>query len=359
MNKRAAQTFTPTTGAAIHMREIVKKYQTVAGEVTVLKGINTSFLPGEFVSVVGKSGSGKSTLVNMVTGIDRPTSGVVEIGGTQVQRLNESEMSRWRGKNLGIVFQFYQLLPVLSLLENTMLPMDIAGVIPPVEREQRAMDLLKMVGVADVAHKTPDAVSGGQQQAAAVGRALANDPPFIVADEPTGNLDSRTAENIFQIFEQLADQGRTVIVVTHDPQLAERAQRTVLLCDGEIIHPAVKQCLPWLTHPQMLRLTKHSRVLPFAPQERIITAGQPVDNLYLLSKGSVEVSGSKTTSILKPGQFFGQMALLSNKPAHADVTAAEPDGAELLAVNADIVCELIGQSNTTRTSLLQAQEVWL
>ena len=158
------------TGAPILMRDIVKKFKTGANEVTVLKSVNATFEPGEFVGVIGKSGSGKSTLVNMLTGIDRPTSGEVQIGDTLVHRLSESEMSRWRGLNLGIVFQFYQLLPVLSLLENTMLPMDIAGKIPPAERETRAMQLLKMVGLDEIAHKMPAAVSGGQQQAAAVAR---------------------------------------------------------------------------------------------------------------------------------------------------------------------------------------------
>ena len=185
------------------MRRIVKTYKTAAGDVTVLKGINADFYQGEFVSLVGKSGSGKSTIVNMITGIDRPNSGKVFINEVDIHSLNESKMAQWRGKNLGIIFQFYQLLPMLSLLENTMLPMDIANLYTPAERKPRAMELLGMVGLAEFAHKRPAAVAGGQQQAAAVARALANNPPFIIADEPTGNLDTKTAESVIEVFEKL------------------------------------------------------------------------------------------------------------------------------------------------------------
>ena len=191
----------------IQLRQLVKTFKTPAGSFTALKGINLDFCRGEFISVTGKSGSGKSTLINMITGIDRPTSGEVRIGDLVVNKLPESDMARWRGRNLGIVFQFYQLLPILTLLENTMLPMDIAELYSPAERETRALDLLKQVGLADVAHKMPGAVSGGQQQAAAIARALANNPPFLIADEPTGNLDSRTAESIFELFHRSSEMG--------------------------------------------------------------------------------------------------------------------------------------------------------
>ena len=174
----------------------------------MLKGISASVQRGEFVSVVGRSGSGKSTLVNMITGIDHPTSGDVIINGQRMSELNVNQLSGWRGKNLGIVFQFFQLLPMLTLIENIMLPMDFCNLYAPAEREERAMRLLRRVGLEAMAHKLPGAVSGGQQQSAAVARALANDPPIIMADEPTGNLDSRTAEEVIQLFEELVDQGR-------------------------------------------------------------------------------------------------------------------------------------------------------
>jgi putative ABC transport system ATP-binding protein len=208
--------------AYIQMRRIVKTFNTPAGDFHALRGINVDFHQGEFVSVVGKSGSGKSTLANMITGIDRPTSGEVKIGDTYVHHLSESEMARWRGRNLGIVFQFYQLLPMLSLLENVMLPMDFCNMYAPETREQRALALLDMVGLADHAHSMPSTVSGGQQQSAAIARALANDPPVIVADEPTGNLDSRAASAVFEIFEALMERGKTILMVTHDNALAQR-----------------------------------------------------------------------------------------------------------------------------------------
>jgi putative ABC transport system ATP-binding protein len=219
----------------IQMRHIVKVFHTPAGEFPALRGVDINFHRGEFVSVVGKSGSGKSTLINMITGIDRPTSGEVRIGGVAIHDLNESEMSRWRGRHLGIVFQFYQLLPMLSLLENVMLPMDFTGSYDPTTREDRARELLAQVGLAELAHKMPAAVSGGQQQCAAVARALANDPPIIVADEPTGNLDSRAADVVFSLFDDLARRGKTIVMVTHDNALAERATRLVRIADGLIV----------------------------------------------------------------------------------------------------------------------------
>jgi putative ABC transport system ATP-binding protein len=219
----------------INMRGIVKIFRTPAGNFTALRDVDVDFYEGEFVSVVGKSGSGKSTLVNMITGIDHPTSGEVVIGGTHVHELNESERSKWRGRNLGIVFQFYQLLPMLTLLENVMLPMDFCDMYEPQTREKRAARLLSQMGLADVMHKMPSAVSGGQQQCAAVARALANDPPIIVADEPTGNLDTQSAGVVFDIFEDLAARGKTIIMVTHDEALARRASRSLRISDGVII----------------------------------------------------------------------------------------------------------------------------
>ncbi len=353
--------FSTRPEAGIQMRKIVKKFKTVAGEVTVLKGIDTDFYPGEFVGVIGKSGSGKSTLVNMLTGIDRPTSGEVQIGGTLVHKLNESQMSRWRGVNLGIVFQFYQLMPVLTLLENVMLPMDIAGKVPAVERETRATQLLRLVGLEADAHKMPSAVSGGQQQAAAVARSLANDPPIIIADEPTGNLDSRTAEHIFEIFQELVDQGKTIIVVTHDPQLSQRTGRTVLLCDGEIVHPAIHAGLPMLNHPQMLQLTKHSHELRFEPGERIVVTGQAVDSLYLIASGGVEIGGERNGRHyrLGPGSAFGQIALLSGKPALTAAAASMDQAVEVLAVEGNALRELIAHSSKLRDGLLNGPEVHL
>ena len=348
----------PHLGESIRMRKIVKKFKTVAGDVTVLKGVDAEFHPGEFVGVVGKSGSGKSTLVNMLTGIDKPTSGEVQIGDTLVHKLSESDRSRWRGLNLGIVFQFYQLLPVLSLLENTMLPMDIAGKIPPTERESRALGLLRQVGLEHDAHKLPAAVSGGQQQAAAIARALANDPPFIIADEPTGNLDSRTAESIFSIFEGLAAQGKTILVVTHDPQLAQRTTRTLLLCDGEVIHPAVAAALPWLSHPQMLRATHHSRLVHLEAGQSLVKTGETLEGVFVIVSGTLEQTHAESGAPLRLGanRILGHNAFLMGRPARTEAAAVEPS--EVLLLDGTVYQDLAAHSNL-RAELAKTGEDWL
>jgi putative ABC transport system ATP-binding protein len=219
----------------IDLQGIQKVYETEAGRFLALKGIDLRIEKGEFVAVVGKSGSGKSTLINMFTGIDHPTDGEVIVAQTRIRRLNEGQMAEWRGRNLGIVFQFFQLLPTLTVVENVMIPMDLAGKYTQAERLERALFLLDQVGIVEDAHKFPSSVSGGEQQRAAIARALANDPPIVVADEPTGNLDSRAAESIFQLFESLVDEGKTILMVTHDSELAARVPRTITLADGLIV----------------------------------------------------------------------------------------------------------------------------
>src|SRR5512133_112501 len=202
MDRLVRSTLSGNADALIERRKLVKTFKNAAGEFVVLKGIDAGFRQAEFVSIVGRSGSGKSTLLNMMTGIDHPTSGSVRIGDTLLHTLNEGKMSVWRGRMMGIVFQFFQLLPMLTLLENVMLPMDFADCYAPAERETRARELLKRVGLEGLEHKYPAGVAGGQQHTAAVARALANDPPILVADEPTGNLDTLTAERVLEIFEE-------------------------------------------------------------------------------------------------------------------------------------------------------------
>ena len=222
------------SSAMIDLQGITKVYPTPAGPFPALKGIDLQIQAGEFVAVVGKSGSGKSTLINVFTGIDHPTDGEAIVAGTRLRDLSEGQIAQWRGRTMGIVFQFFQLLPTLTVVENVLLPMDLCNIYTPAERYDKAMHVLEQVGLAGDAHKFPSAVSGGQQQRAAIARALANDPAIIVADEPTGNLDSRAAETIFALFEASAAAGKTVVMVTHDDELAARAQRTVTLVDGLI-----------------------------------------------------------------------------------------------------------------------------
>jgi putative ABC transport system ATP-binding protein len=218
----------------VQIKNVVKSFRVGDGEVTILKGLSFDVKDGEFVSIVGPSGNGKSTLLNMITGIDRPSGGEVVVTGREVHKMSENQLAIWRGVNVGIIFQFFQMLPALSLLQNVILPMDFAGKYTPKERRERAMSLLETVGLADQAHKLPSMVSGGQQQRAAIARALANDPPLLVADEPTGNLDSRTANDVFDLFAQLIQQGKTMLMVTHDKELAKRVPRVVEITDGKI-----------------------------------------------------------------------------------------------------------------------------
>ncbi len=220
----------------ILLENVEKIYKTKAGPLRVLKGVDLSINAGEFVAIVGPSGSGKSTLINMITGIDRPTSGELIVNNTLLNKLSEGQMAVWRGKTIGVIFQFFQLLPTLTVVENVILPMDFCGMYARRERRERALQLLEQMELADHALKLPSALSGGQQQRVAIARALANDPPILAADEPTGNLDSKTADAVFQLFEDLVARGKTILMVTHDRDLARRVTRTITLADGEIAH---------------------------------------------------------------------------------------------------------------------------
>jgi putative ABC transport system ATP-binding protein len=225
-----------SSGVLVNLMGVSKAYRTPAGDLYALTGIDLQVRQGEFVAVVGKSGAGKSTLINMITGIDRPTSGAVEVGSRPIHRMSEDDVAAWRGRHVGVVFQFFQLLPMLTCAQNVILPMDFAGLYAsPRERRRRALDLLERVGIQDHADKLPSEVSGGQRQRVAIARALANDPMLVAADEPTGNLDSRTANDVFRVFEQLVEEGKTILVVTHDRELASRTGRIVDLADGAIV----------------------------------------------------------------------------------------------------------------------------
>jgi putative ABC transport system ATP-binding protein len=219
----------------IYLRQVVKEYGSLAGDVVALKGIDLQVKKGEFVVVTGKSGAGKTTLVNMITGLDKSTLGEIWVDGTPVHKLGTERAAQWRGQTVGVVFQSFELLPTLTVLQNVMLPMDFAHKGSIRQQRERAMHLLEQVGIAEHAHKLPSAVSGGQQQRVAIARAMANDPPILVADEPTGSLDSATAETVLEVFEDLVEQGKTILLVTHDSDVARRATRAITLSDGEIV----------------------------------------------------------------------------------------------------------------------------
>jgi len=222
----------------IELTGVARAYPTPQGEFFALAGVDLRIAAGELIAVVGASGSGKSTLIHLIAGIDRPTAGRVRVAGTDVGALGESALAGWRGTTVGVVFQFFQLLPTLTVLENVMLPIDFCGTAPPDQARARALRLLGRVGIADQADKLPSALSGGQQQRAAIARAFANDPPLIVADEPTGNLDSRTAASVLALLASLARDGKTVVLVTHERELGRIADRVVTLADGRVVDDA-------------------------------------------------------------------------------------------------------------------------
>src|ERR1041384_247211 len=346
----------------IDLRSVNKYYQSAAGDYHALRDIDLCICAGEFVSIIGKSGSGKSTLLNMITGIDRPTTGEVWVNGTAVHKMNENQMAIWRSENLGIIFQFFQLLPSLSLLQNVILPMDLAGKYTARERRQRAEHLLELVGLTEHQHKLPSMISGGQQQRAAVARALANDPPLLIADEPTGNLDSKTAKTFFGLFNDLVAQGKTVIIVTHDSSLAKRAHRTALIADGEIVNEYVAQALPTLTHAQLLAATHTIKAREYEPGAMILTEGKDNDKFYIVSKGLVEVvlprPNQSDVVILQlgPGKYFGEIAFFHHGKSNASIRAAESGPVEVLAIRYEQLNELLNQSEVTRAALHQAAE---
>jgi len=348
-----------SNGHMIDLRDVHKYYKTAIGDYHALNSIDLQIEPGEFVSIIGKSGSGKSTLLNMITGIDRPTTGEVYVNGTAVHELNENRMARWRGKNLGIVFQFFQLLPTISVIENIMLPMDFCRTYPMREREKRALELLEMVELADHAYKLPTALSGGQQQRVAIARALANDPPIIIADEPTGNLDSKTAESVFAMFNRLVAQGKTIIIVTHDSGLAKQTHRTALIADGEIVNEYVSQAMPTLTQEQVWRATHSAKRLNFEAGTMILTEGANAESFYIVTKGMVEVilprpNQSDVVALqLGPGKIFGEMGFFHDRKRQASVRASERGPVEVLVVGYEDLDSLLSESEATREALHQ------
>ena len=346
----------------IDLRSVDKYYQSAAGDYHALKNIDLCICAGEFVSIIGKSGSGKSTLLNMITGIDRPTTGEVYVNGTAIHEMSENQLAGWRGDNLGIIFQFFQLLPALNLKQNVILPMDLAGKYKSHERHERAGHLLEMVGLADQMQKLPSMVSGGQQQRAAIARALANDPPVLIADEPTGNLDSKTATTVFALFNQLVAEGKTVIIVTHDSSLARHAHRTALIADGEIVNEYMAKALPTLTHQQLLAATHKLKPRQYEPGAMILVEGKNSDAFYIISKGTVDVilprpNQSDVIAVqLGPGKYFGEMEFFHERRSRASIRACASCPVEVLALDYEALSSLLNESEPTREALHHAAD---
>lgn len=357
IRKTATQAPPTPNGGLIQMQGVIKTFYSTAGEFTALRGIDLTLQAGEFAAVIGKSGSGKSTLLNMLTGIDHPTGGRVLVDGLDIYTMTESKRSLWRGRNLGIVFQFFQLLPMLNLLENVMLPMDYVGMYEIDQRPKKALELLELVGLADQAQQLPRAVSRGQQQSAAIARALATDAPILVADEPTGNLDSRSADQIIDLFEKLSHQGKTIVMVTHDPSMTDRASRTVFISDGELVDETIAQALPLLNHAVMKELRHRASPLYFQPGATILEQKKAVENFYLIQSGKVDVvlkerrRDEVVLSTLERNDFFGEIELLKGSKSIASVRASLEGPAELLAITREDFDWLLSQSPLTEEAI--------
>jgi ABC-type lipoprotein export system ATPase subunit len=338
----------------IRLVDVVKTFETPAGSFIGLDGVSLTVGAGEFVAVIGKSGSGKTTLLNLITGIDRPTSGEVWIAGTAVHELSESRTARWRGRNVGVVFQFFQLLPTISLLDNVVLPMEFCGVYARDERRERARELLERVDLGELGGKLPAEVSGGQQQRAAIARALATDPPLVVADEPTGNLDSKGAARVFDLFEELVAAGKTVLIVTHDNDLAARATRTVVLADGEAVNEYVRQALAPLDLDELTLASSRLRREAYPPGAVIVRQGDEPDDFYIVTAGEVEVvlehPGGQEILVnrLGRGQYFGEIALLRGGTRVATVRATAAGPVEVMALDRETFSRAIGESAVAR-----------
>lgn len=344
----------------IYLSNVKKAYKTEAGDFLALKHVDLTVDEGEFVGVIGKSGSGKSTLINIISGIDRASGGDVWVARSEISALKENDMAIWRGKNLGIVFQFFQLLPTLTVAENIMLPMDFANVYAKNKRRAKAMEMLELVELADQADKYPSQLSGGQQQRIAIARALANDPPIIVADEPTGNLDSATAEQIFSLFRNLVAKGKTILMVTHDSDFAKKVDRAIIIADGQIIEGYLRGTFSALSHADLAWLTKHVTVKKVEPGEKIMEEGKTTNELFVIIKGTVEVvrnaGGTKEKIIERfgPGDHFGEIELLHGGKSLATVRASKDEPVKYAELDRETMNELLGRSKETQTTLLGA-----
>jgi putative ABC transport system ATP-binding protein len=346
----------------IKLENVVKAYKTQAGDFLALKNVNLSIGSGEFVGVIGKSGSGKSTLINMITGIDRPTRGEVLVANTSLHSLNEGRMAQWRGHNLGIVFQFFQLLPILTVIENVMLPMDFCNLYSARQRKEKALEALSLVGVAEQANKLPSQLSGGEQQRVAIARALANDPPIIMADEPTGNLDSKTSAIVFNVFEKLVAGGKTIVMVTHDGDLARKVERTIIIADGEIIEEYLARTFPALTQSQLIQTTSRLKSIRFAAGSSIIDQNGPAENFYLVAKGEVQVTVRSpqgreyAVARLRRGEYFGGLGLLRGCPNLTTVRACGTAETEVAYLDRECFKQFIDQSPLSKEAILQTSE---
>ena len=319
----------------IRLTNVAKIFHTSFGDYPALKGIDLTIEPGNLICILGKSGSGKSTLINNMAGIDYPSSGNVIINGVDLEKMSEGDISVWRGKNLGIVFQFFQLLPSLSVLENILLAMDFCETFPKSKREERARSLLRDLDIEELAEFLPNSLSTGHQQCAAIARAMANDPPIILADEPTGNLDSKTGELVIQIFKKFVSQGKTVIMVTHDRKLAQNADRILVIKDGNLIKETLSSKFFYLSEQLFSKIIEKSEVIHLKPGEMIFQSLPGTTWFGIVDKGTIEI---KDDHILH--SYFNRMVFQTGEiifPADQSNYFAVTDCEVILIPNAKVL----------------------
>ncbi len=317
------------TSPGILLNNVVKDYLTEAGPFTALKGINLEIAAGEFIGIVGKSGAGKSTLLNMISAVDHLTGGEVWVGNNQIHSLSQTQLSRWRGRNVGVVYQTFQLMPMLTLLDNIMLPIDFLGRYHPYKSVERALSLLADLDIAEHAYKFPSQISGGQQQRVAIARALANDPALILADEPTGSLDSRTAATTMEILKKLSRRGKTIIMATHDNSLIEYFSRTVTLYDGEIVDETLMQLFPMIDHAKLIAAGRDFSRDTYAPGQSILSQGEENPGLCVVMQGAAETIRNGRKIQFSPGEMFGERELVGGMPNPAPIVAAGAQPVEI------------------------------
>jgi len=309
----------------IRLTSVAKVFHTSFGDYPALKGIDLTIEQGNLICILGKSGSGKSTLINIMAGIDYPSSGKVIINGVDLEKKSEGDISVWRGKNLGIVFQFFQLLPSLSVLENVLLAMDFCGTYPKLKREERARSFLRDLDIEELAEFLPNSLSTGHQQCAAIARAMANDPPIILADEPTGNLDSKTGEMVIHIFKKLVSQGKTVIMVTHDRKLAQNADRILVIKDGNLIKENLSRNFFDLSEQLFSKIIEKSEVIHRKSGELIFESLLGMTWFCIVDKGSVELKVDHMLNLNFSSMIFqsGEIIFPADQSKYIAITDCE------------------------------------
>jgi putative ABC transport system ATP-binding protein len=342
--------------AAVELRAVMRGYSTPAGYVTALKGINLRLQPGELVAIVGKSGCGKSVLLNLLSGLDRPTSGQVTVNQVALDSLDDHALARWRGRNVGVLPQVTRLFDALSVLENVQLPLELVDHVPRAERVERAREVLAQVGMLNYCDAQPAHLSVGQRKRVALAQSLANDPPLLLADEPTGALDSVRAEAVFRLFVRLADAGKTVVMTTHDHELASRARRAVVLTDGELVSQYVASALASLDLVQLNAAAARLKPIRFGSGQIVVRQGERADRFFIITDGEAEVHLERPdgapvqVATLRAGEYFGEIALLRGGRRTATVRASAA-GLDVVALGKDVFSNLLDHSAPTREAI--------